>query len=80
MGSAQLSVDLPVGQLIILAPDQANGSYLAITKRSSEVVAGKTVGVNFTFTYANGQTVTLSANLPVGVPLSPPTQEPSASG
>ena len=32
-----------------------------------------------TFTYASGKSVVLSANLPVGVPLSPPTQEPPAS-
>jgi hypothetical protein len=50
-----------------------------ITKRSDGVVAGKTIGVNFTFTYASGKSVVLSANLPVGVPLSPPTQEPPAS-
>jgi hypothetical protein len=78
-GSASFNVDVPLGQLVILSPGQPNGSYLMITKRSSGVVPGMTVGVNFTFTYASGKSVVLSANLPVGVPLSPPTQEPPAS-
>lgn len=78
-GSASLNVDLPVGQLIVLSQSQPDGSYLVITKRSSEIVPGTTVGVNFTFTYASGKSVVLSADLPVGVPLSPPTQEPPAS-
>jgi hypothetical protein len=78
-GSASVDVDLPAGQLVILSSSQTGGSYLAITKRSDEIVPGKTVGVNFTFTYADGKSVVLTANLPVGVPLSPPTQEPPAS-
>jgi hypothetical protein len=80
IGSSQLNVDMPAGQLIVLSSSQTGGSYLVITKRSSEIVPGTTVGVNFTITYADGSTsTTLSANLPVGIPLSPPTQEPPAS-
>jgi hypothetical protein len=80
VGSAQVNVDLPAGQLIILSSSQPGGSYLVITKRSSEIVPGNTVTVNLTFTYSNGApSTTLSADLPVGVPLSPPTQEPPAS-
>ena len=80
VGSDQINVDLPVGQLIILSSSQSGGSYLVITKRSEEIQPGQTVGVNFTITYSDGSpSTTLSANLPVGVPLSPPTQEPPAS-
>jgi hypothetical protein len=80
IGSAQLNVDLPVGQLIVLSSSQPGGSYLVITKRSSEIRPGTTVAVNFTITYSDGvPPTTLTANLPVGVPLSPPTQEPPAS-
>ena len=79
VGSAQLNVEVPGTQLIVLSPSQDGASYLAITGRSSELVPGQTVGVNFTFTYADGSTTTLSADLPVGTPLSPPTQEPPAS-
>jgi hypothetical protein len=81
VGSAQLNVELPAGQIVVLSSTQKGASYLAITGRSSELLAGQTVGVNLTFTYADGktQTTTLSADVPVGTPLSPPTQEPPAS-
>jgi len=81
VGSAQINVELPAGQIVILSRSQDGASYLAITGRSGELLPGQTVGVNLTFTYADGKTptTTLSANVPVGTPLSPPTQEPPAS-
>jgi hypothetical protein len=81
VGSAQLNVALPVGQIVILSSSLDGAGYLAITGRSSELLPGQTVGVTLTFTYADGKTpaTTLSANVPVGTPLSPPTQEPPAS-
>jgi hypothetical protein len=72
-------VDLPPGQLIVLSSSRSDGSYLTITKRSSQILPGTTVPLTFTFTYDSGKTSTLTVDLPVGVPLSPPTQEPPAS-
>jgi len=79
VGSAQLSLEVPQNGLQVLDPSMPAGGYLAITGRPTNVQAGQTVGITFTFTYADGSTTTLSADMPVGVPLSPPPREvPSA--
>ena len=74
VGSAQLSVEVPQGGLRVLDPS-VPGGYLALIGRSANIQAGKTVAFTFTFTYGDGSTTTLSADLPVGVPLSPPSRE-----
>jgi hypothetical protein len=75
VGSARLSLEVPQDGLQVLDPSMPAGGYLAVTGRPSNIQAGQTVGFTFTFTYADGSTTTLSADLPVGVPLSPPSRE-----
>jgi hypothetical protein len=66
---------LAANGLLILAPEGGTSGYLAITGRSAALTPGNTVGVTLTFTYADNSTTTLSADVPVAVPLSPPARE-----
>jgi hypothetical protein len=78
-GSSTFSIDVPRDGYQIVEKGGAGG-YLALVGRSGELVAGNTVGVTFTFSYADGSTTTLKADLPVGIPLTAPARSTPSAG
>jgi hypothetical protein len=73
--AASTTINLPVPQdgPQVLSP--GSGTYLAIVGRTAELPAGESTSVTLTFTYADGSTTTISMDVPVGTPLSPPPRE-----
>src|SRR5262249_10979820 len=70
-GSATVNLPVPANGPLVLTPGPG-GMYLAIVGRPTELPAGESTNVTFTFTYADGSTATVSLDVPVGTPLSPP--------
>ena len=73
VGSSKIDVIVPANEAQVLSPS-ASGGYLAIVGRTEELRAGETTTVTLTFTYGDGSHTTVTFDVPVGTPLSPPVR------
>jgi hypothetical protein len=81
LGSPNVSIPIPAQSFVTLVPGESD-RWLALDKLPEAVESGGSVTVTLTFTYADGQTTSVTdLRLPVGVPLSPgPRLIPSGDG
>jgi hypothetical protein len=73
-GSSKIDIALPPNAPQVLAPSGVGG-YLAIVGRSEELRPGKTASITLTFAYEGGGQTTVTIDLPVSTPLSPPPRQ-----